>query len=176
MKDHDTSSIKKAPNTISGFTLLETMVALAIMMIAFSSILLVESRSLSTSAKAKQMNVVGMLARNEMIKTEYEIEGKTFDEVRKDETGQFEEPFKDYTWSRSIKELKFPALNVGGGGKAGDGNAQIAELLTKLVTNFFSKAMREVIVTIKWKRGSGTQSFTVSTYWVDLNHEFQLQE
>ena len=161
----------------SGFTLLETMIALAIMMIAFASILLVESRSLSTSAKAKQMNVVAMLARNQMIKTEYDIEGKTFDEVKKEESGQFEEPFKDYTWSRTIKEMKFPALNIsGGGGKTADGNNQIAELLTKLVTNFFSKALREVNVTIKWKRGAGTQSFTVSTYWVDLNHEFQLQE
>ena len=52
----------------------------------------------------------------------------------------------------------------------------VDEMLTKLVTNFLSKALREVTVTISWKKGAGEQSYAVTTYWVDLNHEFQLSE
>ncbi|MBC7692457.1 MAG: type II secretion system protein [Methylotenera sp.] len=171
----------------SGFTLLETMIAMTIMLMAFASILMVESSSVRTSAKAKQMNVVAMLARNEMVKFENDFEGKPFAEVKKDETGQFKPPFQDYTWVHTVREMKFPAMNMSGGGgtaksgTSGDkvdtgGTDQIAELLTKLITQYFSDAIREATVTIKWKRGASEQSFSVSTYWVDLNHEFKFTE
>jgi hypothetical protein len=121
------------------------------------------------------MNIVGMLARNQMIDTEYKIEGKTFDEVRKDESGTFPSPYQDYRWKTVIKELKFPALISGGKG-SDSGQNQATELLTKLTTNFLSKAIRQVTVTIFWKRGTAEQSFSLSTYWVDLNYEFKLSE
>jgi hypothetical protein len=44
------------------------------------------------------------------------------------------------------------------------------------MSSYLSKAIREVTVTITWQRGSGTQNFSVSTYWVNLNHEFSLSE
>jgi len=168
----------------AGFTLLETMIAMAIMMVAFSAILMVQSASINTSAKSKQMNVVGMLAKRTMIETEYEIEGKTFDEVRKEMGEAYKEPFQDYRWTRSVKEIKFPNLNLAAAAGGGDqdksggntGANSAVELMTKLLTNFLSKAIREVTVTVFWKRGSGEQSFSVSTYWVDLNHEFALSE
>ncbi len=171
----------------TGFTLLETMIAMAIMLVAFASILMVESSSINTSAKARQMNVVGMLARNKMIETEFEIEGKPFNEVKKEETEQFKEPYQDYTWTRTVKELKFPSLNTGGASAANGSNEtgganpaggvdMITEMITKLMTKYLSGAIREVTVTIKWKRGSGEQSFSVSTYWVDLNHEFEFNQ
>ncbi|MGK5090222.1 hypothetical protein WDW86_21955, partial [Bdellovibrionota bacterium FG-2] len=59
------------------------------------------------------------------------------------------------------------------GGEAGGG---MAEMVTKLLTKYLSKSLREVALTVFWKRGTGEQSFTVSTYWVDLTHEFELTE
>lgn len=167
----------------AGFTLLETLIAITIMTLAFASILMVQSNAIQSSARAKQMNVVAMLAKNVMVQSELEIEGKTFDEVKKEHTEQFKEPFQDYTWTRIIKEIEFPSLGAsgGGGGGANGGGAsddagqdQMSEQLTKLVTQFFSKAVREVTVTVSWKQGKGEKSFSLSTYWVDLNHEFQL--
>lgn len=157
-----------------GFTLLETMIAMTIMVIAFSSILMVESASINTSTKAKQMIVVAMLAKRTMIESEYKFQGKTFEEFKKEEAGEFEEPFKDYKWTRIVKEIEFPQLAVGSG--SGDGETTVVETLTKLLTKFLSKAVREVTVTIRWKKGSGEQSYAVSTYWVDLNHEMALSE
>jgi prepilin-type N-terminal cleavage/methylation domain-containing protein len=167
----------------AGFTLLETMIAMAIMMVAFASILMVESSSINTSVKAKQMNVVTMLAKNLMVETEYSFEGKTFDEYKKEESGTFPEPYQDYSWKREVKEVKFPDLGSGSAkasasDKSGDAAAQdeASRQLTKLLTQFLSKATREVTVTIKFKRGSGEQSYSIATYWVNLNHEFQLSE
>lgn len=168
-----------------GFTLLETMIAMGIMLVAFASILMVESASIESSIKARQMNVVSMLAQNAMIEAELEFQGKPFNEVKEEESGQFDEPYQEYTWTRKIKEIKFPSLNLnagGGGGESEDGgggdsdNTRQGETLTKLLTNYLSKAIREVTVTVTWKRGEGQRSYSLSTYWVDLNHEFALSE
>lgn len=168
-----------------GFTLLEVIIAMAIMVIAFASILTVESGSLNASARAKQMNIVAMLAKNKMVETEYEIEGKTFDEVAKESSGSFDAPFQEFSWQTTIKEMTFPNLALGQGSPEGGGGAsntqdsagsEMATMMAKLVTKFFSKSIREVTVNILWKRGSGEQRYSVSTYWVDLNHEFELSE
>lgn len=171
-----------------GFTLLETMIAMAIMLVAFAAIMAVESNSINATTRAKTMNVVAMLAKNRMVQLEYEFEGKTFDEFKKENSGTFEEPYQDYRWKTEVKEIKFPPLTIPGSkqgdssgatpGPAGgaEGATDAVELLTKLITQYLSKAVREVTVTVLWKKGGGEQSFSVSTYWVDLNHEFQLSE
>jgi prepilin-type N-terminal cleavage/methylation domain-containing protein len=168
-----------------GFTLLEVIIALTIMVLAFTAILSVESGGITAAEKTHQINVVAMLARNKMIEMEYEIEGKTFDEVKKEDAGTFD-AYPDFRWSTEIKEVKFPNLNLnaansaaGGGDAAKDkGGSQPASdlltLMTKLITNFLSKSVREVDVSVYWKRPSGEQRFIVSTFWVDLNHEFEL--
>lgn len=174
-----TSRRKKPLLNNRGFTLLETMIALTIMVLAFSSILMVESGSINTSTKAKQMNIVAMLAHNAMVDTEYKLEGKTFNEMKKEESDHFPEPFQTYTWKRTIKELKFPRLNLSAAQKkTGDtgGEDQGVDLLTKLITKFMTQAIREVTITVSWKKGEGEQNFSVSTYWVDLNHEFSHTE
>jgi prepilin-type N-terminal cleavage/methylation domain-containing protein len=160
----------------SGFTLLETMVALAIMVVAFASILMVESASLNTSMKARQLNVVSMLAKNILVETEYKFEGKTFEEFKKEDAGRFNPPFEDYSWKVAVKDLKFPSFSPGGEKSGEQGETDIVATMSKLVTNFLSKAIREVTVTISWKKGSGEQTFSTSTYWVNLNNEFQLSE
>ncbi len=165
-----------------GFTLLEVIIAMAIMAVAFGSILAVEQGSINASARAKQMNIVGMLARNQMIELEYKVQGKAFQEVKKEEDGVFQSPYEDYKWKTKVKEIKFPNMKAGAtssekssnGGS--DGDNQSAELLSKLVTQYLSKAIREISVTISWKRGSGEQSYSLSTYWVNLNEEFKFTE
>ncbi len=165
-----------------GFTLIEVVFALAIMTLAFSSILSVESGSINATTRAKQMNVVGMLAKNQMVETEYKIQGKKFDEIQKEESGTFESPFQDYRWKTNIKDLTFPNIMGGGasaGGKSTDnaspaGAAPGADQITQLISGFFSKALREVTVSVLWKQGAKEQSFSISTFWVDLNYELNL--
>jgi type II secretion system protein I len=166
----------------AGFTLLEVIIALAIMVIAFASILSVESESINASARAHQMNIVAMLAKNQMVETEYKIQGKTFDEVKDEETGIFPEPYQDYSWKTTVKEIEFPALNFNVLNSNGDeqqeqgGGEDMVEMMSKLITQYLSQAVREVTVTINLKKGGGEEHFSVSTYWVDLNHEFQLSQ
>ncbi|MDR3607241.1 MAG: prepilin-type N-terminal cleavage/methylation domain-containing protein [Oligoflexia bacterium] len=167
---------------MKGFTLLETIIALAIMTMAFAAILGTISGSINASARTHEMTVIEMLAKRQMVETEYKFEGKTFDEVKKEDGGTFPEPYSTYRWKSVIKEIEFPNLgnmtkNAAGAAAGGDNaNSQIADMMSKLVYQFLSKAIRQVTVTITWMNGSKEQSFEISTYWVDLNHEFQLSQ
>jgi prepilin-type N-terminal cleavage/methylation domain-containing protein len=166
----------------SGFTLLEVVIAMAIMAICFGSILAVEGGAINASTRAKQMGTVATLARNQMIDTEFKIEGKKFEEVKKEDQGVFKDPYQDYSWKRTVAEITIPNLTSlmnlggGGGGSSEGGVSQYAEILGKLITKFLNKAIREVTVTILWNKGGTQQSYSVSTYWVDLNYEFSTSE
>ena len=169
------------------------MIAMAIMTVAFASILVIQSSSLNTSLKSKQQNVVAMLARNAMTMTEVEISGKPFSEVATELGAQFDPPFAEYSWERKIKEVKFPNLQALFAGQGGDGqnadgasgssdngaaadknNDLSTEMIGKIVTNYLSKALREVSITVKWKKGKGEQAYSVAMYWVDFDAPFQL--
>ena len=171
-------------NNRSGFTLLEVLIAMAIMMVAFASIMMVQSSSIQSSIKAKNLNIVSMLARNKLVESELEWEGKRFSELDKEKEGEFKEPFQDFKWKREIKEVKFPTLDLSGAAAGGDTEANPAEAgaadgmsrVGKIITAYLSKGVREVAVTITWKRGKGEQAFTVSTYWIDLDAEFSINE
>ncbi len=159
-----------------GFTLLEVMIALAIMVVGLAAILMIQSNSIEATSRTQQINTVSMLARNLMIETELQIQGKSFTEVKEEETGVFPKPYEEFKWTRKVKEVEFPNLTPSSGDQAnGEGGAtSTAEMITKLVTNFLSKALREVRVTITWPRGKGEVSQEFTMYWVDLNHEFSL--
>jgi len=176
--------MKKLPGLIfdsKGFTLLEVMIALAIMLVAFSSILAIQSSSMNSALKARQIHEVSVLARNAMIMTEVEEISKELT-VPCDEAGNF----PDYTCTRKVKEVKLPNLAGLSKGAPGDKersgansnedakNSAMLEQMTKLITNFLSKAVREVTITVSWKRGLTTQKYDLAMYWVDMNSEFTL--
>lgn len=170
----------------AGFTLLEVMIALAIMLVAFSSILAIQSSSMASALKSRQILEVSVLARNAMVQTEIEISGKKFEEIAPELTVPCDEAgnFPDYTCTRKVKEIKLPNLAglskaaQGGGDKANaeddEKNSAMLEQMTKVITNFLSKAVREVTITVSWKRGTTTQKYDVAMYWVDLNSDFNI--
>jgi prepilin-type N-terminal cleavage/methylation domain-containing protein len=159
----------------AGFTLLEVLIAMSIMMVSFGAILAIESSAITTTNRAKQMNTVSMLLKNALSQVELEIEGKTFEEVQKEKSTAFEAPFADYNWSWKVKEIEFPNL-VPTSGEDQSGESQGSEQLGRLVTQFLSKAIREVEVSVSWTKSDKKQSVSATTYWVNLNHEFALTE
>ncbi len=160
-----------------GFTLLEVMIAVSIMAIAFSAILMVQSGSIQSTLKAREITVAAMLAKNAMSLTELDMEGKRFSEIKEEETFQFDKPFDAYTWTRKVKELEFPNFSAAAG-KTGDDsqNAEATEMFGKMFTTFLNQAIREITVSISWERGNGRQSYQISTYWVDLNSDFRISQ
>jgi prepilin-type N-terminal cleavage/methylation domain-containing protein len=162
----------------NGFTLLEVMIAIGILAIGIGAILVAENRSLDVTIRAKRMTTVATLARNILVQAERETQGKSFDEVRDESFGKFDAPFSEYSWERKIKKITFPNLMDTGSGGSKEGDTRTidsnAERVVKIATNFLSKATREITVTISWTEKGEKQTYQVSQYWTDLNHEFKL--
>lgn len=163
----------------SGFTLLEVLIALAIMAVTFGAILMVQSGSINSQSKAKQMTIVSMLAKTAMVDAEVAFEGKKFEEMPEEESGDFDAPYEHYKWKREIKEVKFPNVSGGvvqsGDKDESDSNSSTQEeQFGKMISEYLTKALREVTITITWEKGSGSQNFSITTYWVNLDHEFNI--
>ena len=103
----------KLPATLNhrGFTLIEVMIAIGVLAIGIGAILVAENGSLDTTIRAKRMTTVATLAKNAIIETERELEGKTFNEVKKEASGTFDAPYAEYKWERKIKEITFPNIS-----------------------------------------------------------------
>ena len=157
----------------SGFTLLEVMIAMAIMAVAFGAILTSQSGAIRQAITAKELNTAGWLAHRAMVEAEHLTEGKPFDELDKEQDGQFKEPFQNYSWKREVRELKFPDLTQPS--KEGEGVPETARIMGKVITKYLNTAMRELVVTVSWKRGKSEQSVKLTTYLIDLNAEFNFQ-
>ena len=82
--------MKRLLGVESGFTLLEVMIALAIMLVAFSSILAIQSSAMNSALKSRQIHEVSVLARNAMLQTEVEISGKKFEEISAEHAGKIQ--------------------------------------------------------------------------------------
>lgn len=157
-------------NLSSGFTLLEVIIALTIMTIAFGAILASQSGSIHHTIKSKEMNIAGWLANRVMVESEHLLEKKPFSELAKETTEKFPEPYERFTWKREIKEITLPDFSQPP--KEGEAVAEATRILAKVMTKYLSSAIREMIITIKWQRETTEQSLSISTYLIDLNAEF----
>ena len=92
------NSRKKSLQT--GFTLLEVMVAVAIIAMSFVSLLGSQSQSISIAGISHFETTAAMLAREKL--TELQLTG--FDQAG-NSAGQFEDEFTDYSWQAEVREL-----------------------------------------------------------------------
>ena len=107
-----TNSMLRAVSTSSsGFTLLEVMIALAIIGVALLSLLGLGNRSLHVHDKLQHTTMATLLAQQKMSETEYEFHNSLIPESPV-EQGDFSEPFDDYRWERVFSETPLPAVTM----------------------------------------------------------------
>jgi type II secretion system protein I len=156
-----------------GFTLLEVMIAVTIMTVAFAAILSSQSSSIILTMKTKEMIIAEWLANNVINETDLLYSTKSFSELPKEELAAFPAPFERFTWKREVKELKFPELNFSTNqDDKQQGQTDTLRMLTQMITKYLNESVRELVVTISWERGKQTYNVKVSTYLVNLNSEF----
>ena len=85
-----------------GFTLLEVMVAMAIIAIALTAVLGSQSQSVSLASEAKFSTTAPLLAQSKMAQIEV-VELKDLNE----DSGDFGDDFPGYTWELSVKNVVF---------------------------------------------------------------------
>ncbi len=88
-----------------GFTLLEVMIALAIISIALVSMLALANRSISVHDRLQRMTQATLLAQSKMA----EVESA---EVGDADQGSFDEPFENYRWRVQYSDTPLPSVTM----------------------------------------------------------------
>ncbi len=148
----------------SGFSLIEVMVAVAILAMALTTLLTFAGNTMIKSGRAESLIVATMLARQRMAEIEIDLmEAAKKKEIpdEKAESGTFEEPFNDYSWTMEIRKVELPAPVTG---EEGSIQAMVAGQLTKEI----AKTVRELKLVIKWEEMGEEQSYDVITHIVKM--------
>jgi len=96
------SSISYRGFGTSGFTLLEVMVAMAIIAIALTAVLGSQSQSLSLASEVKFSTTAALLAQSKMAEIEAEKPGDLTSD-----SGDFGEDYPGYRWDKSVNDVTF---------------------------------------------------------------------
>jgi general secretion pathway protein I len=88
-----------------GFTLLEVMIAMAILAIALVTIFQSQSQSISMTGNSRFLTTASLLAQGKMA----EIEMLDMKDVRTD-NGDFGDGFPDYSWRVELKDTDFDVV------------------------------------------------------------------
>ncbi len=173
----------------SGFSLLEIMIAMAILASGLLTLYLAHSNAVISSTTSERIQLASMLAKQKltdyMLDLEKDMALGVFPE-EKEEEGVFEPPFEDYKWEIKIKQVKIPIS--GGSINAGGDNAedtstgledkpaqapkqsQSLDINTKMAqfaSEKISKALREIKIKITWE-GGGEEAVNVTTHLANL--------
>lgn len=186
---------QKAPehDTEAGFTLLEVMIAMAILALSLVSLLGSQMESIRASRYARELTAATYLAEYQLIEIQYDqieegwqqndvtYEG-TFDEQERPEMKY--ECVVDFIelpeWNEII-EAKTDAENATDGEEADDLNADTGDQMFgamgavwPVIKAAIENSIRKASCTVSWNDGRYDHETTVATFWTDIEALQQL--
>ncbi|MEM9489981.1 MAG: prepilin-type N-terminal cleavage/methylation domain-containing protein [Myxococcota bacterium] len=179
-----------------GLTLVEVMLALAILSAALVGLLGETALNVRSSQEAMMRGVVVELIRSKVYDIEAELLKDGFQELDQSDSGDFsDEGWPDIEWKSEVEKVELPGLNTlqelgeeGQGGEdgatdsplggvldfaglgLGGGDAQGAEMITQqfeTISKVLEASIRKVTVTVTWTVGNETQEMVVACYFTD---------
>jgi len=152
----------------AGFTLLEVMVAVAILAVSLMALLSFQSKAVMTSGRAESLSVATMLAQHQMGQLLINLESdskKTKLPDDKAESGDFSElGFPTYRWEMTLRRVDIPPPPI-----PEEASGQLVSKIADSIAKQISEATREVRLTIYWKElGDHEASMNVTTHLVEL--------
>jgi general secretion pathway protein I len=154
----------------SGFTLMEVLVALAILAGALVIVSSSWSGNFLRVRKSNLYNNAALLLESKMSELQAKYYGKTLEEIPEAEAGDFGSEFKQYRWTFTTQKFEMPDLSsifI----KQGEGDQMLLTII-KTTQDYISEAVLEGTLTVFVKGSSGKEvSFSVSTYFVDYEKE-----
>lgn len=161
--------LRKTP----GFTLIETVIAMAIM--AGALIVLANSwgSGFKILKKSKQQHEVALLLERKLTELDLEFGGKPLSEIPEEREEDFGKEFPNVRWKMISKEFEMPDLTplIKSGDEAPD--PMLVTLFTQL-GEVINKSVKEVKVSIIIKEGSRSKEFSAVTYFIDYDQGISL--
>jgi len=180
-----------------GFTLLEVMIALAILGGGLIALLSMSAADVRAAHKAKLLTIATGLARGKMLDIEEELFHNGFQDVAENENGDFSDDGQHkFTWDALVEKVALPAaadlggpssqpgtptavmdpnnpsnqealMGLAGGSQTGALGASMVQLYFPLIAPVLENAIRKVTLTVHWKIGSDEEALKVICFFTD---------
>jgi general secretion pathway protein I len=171
-----------------GFTLLEVMLALAILATALTILMGTMATSNQQAVYANKLTRITQAARSKMVDLEFHLRQEGFTENVRSRQGEFEEiEFDEVSWEAEIQPVEIPeeiekqlmgrvnAQLFGGTDSEGalKGNAAFSSKLPQLIgcvpqmINRLGKQIRRIILKVEYTFNGREQTLTLSEYVID---------
>lgn len=166
-----------------GFSLLEVMVALALLALSFTALILVQGRATSLAAQAKNISIATQLARYQLAECKREAQKQISATTDVKLEGDFTElNFPDFKWEchapkfsmkapttadveKKVKESAKKTNKVTGNEGT---TASLSSPFISMITDSLSTSVRELAVIIRWTDNGVDEEVRVVTHIIDL--------
>ena len=168
-----------------GFSLLEVLIALAILGMSLGVLLQSQAQSLDATGRARDYNIASSLMRSKLVDIEAEVLADGFVLGSTESEGDFaEDGFPDFKWSARVSEIEMDLTSIsslcesmmGGdeGGEGGDDDAMggmsceallggAAAGVLQSISDDLTRGMRAVEVKLEWQSAGYTEGFSTRT-------------
>jgi general secretion pathway protein I len=173
--------------TKSAFSLLEVMVAMAILTVGLVSLLQVQARSAQLAIEGRELTVATMLARSKLYDCQHDLLKKGFSVGDYDEDGNFDDDgYPKIYWECHGYKPEMPtgdgvgdmgsaasALGGSAGGNAAADNGaadmsmQMLAPVLQQMASVMGDSIRELVVIVHWGEGDERRDITVTTHVID---------
>jgi prepilin-type N-terminal cleavage/methylation domain-containing protein len=158
-----------------GFTLLEVMIAFALLTGILFVAVLSQSSSLLSSTRSKNILIATNLARNIMSEMEVKYESVAFDQLPKEEKGQFDAPNQAFKWELKFEEVDFAILSelIAKQAEAEKKEQEAnTETLIRLFEEYLKKSVRRMNITVEYPDENATAKLSFTQLLVNYDAEF----
>lgn len=168
-----------------GFTILEVLIAVAILAIATTALLGTQSRSVVQNDHGRQLSTAAMLAHDQMIHLQNQMKKDGFKAERETESGSFRgREYQDFRWEAIIDPIDMQPEDLSSqlqgqllgttddeGSLSGSSaiNAQLPTMLgmiTMMIQNITDQRIRRVTLAVHWDDLKGEHTFTLRQFVV----------
>lgn len=143
-----------------GFSLLEVLIAVAILAIAFLTLINFQGQTMFRLSRAEKLTQATFLARHQMAETILQIE-KEFIQQRvfpdeKSDRGDFDKPYENFKWEWNLRTVAIPTPEGEEGGMMGS--------MMRMVAGQIKEMVREVKLTVSWEELGKERKIDVTTH------------
>jgi prepilin-type N-terminal cleavage/methylation domain-containing protein len=162
-------------NNQKGFTLLEVMIAFALLTSILFVAVISQSSSLGSSTRSKNILMATNLARNLINEQELKYEGLPFERLPKTEEGTFAAPNDGYKWTLTFEEVDFSVMSdliAKQSQGAGDSQDAQTETVVKLFEDYLKKSVRRMTVIVHYPDSGQLSKLSFTQLLVNYDADF----
>lgn len=151
----------------NGFSLIETIIAMAIMSGAILVLALSWSGNVARVKTSRINNTMAFLLERKMTEVEIAYQGKPVNQIADEDAGDFGEKYPGYRWELKTKAFEMPSLSSLLISKEGGADENLLSVVNSL-SEYSKDAIKEVSVSVIYTSKLGKEiKNSVATFFVD---------